>query len=112
MRLLDTRTGHFLWAQDPKQTPYAILSHVWSHEPGGELTYQDVVRIQNQVVDERVRDPSIPQDEVLSRLSPKIRGACKRARADGIDLIWIDSTCIDKSSSAELSEAINSMYAW
>jgi hypothetical protein len=25
---------------------------------------------------------------------------------------WIDSCCIDKSSSAELSEAINSMYKW
>lgn len=26
--------------------------------------------------------------------------------------IWIDTCCIDKTSSAELSEAINSMYAW
>jgi hypothetical protein len=26
--------------------------------------------------------------------------------------IWIDTCCIDKSSSAELSEAINSMYRW
>ncbi|KAH8664926.1 hypothetical protein BGZ61DRAFT_499065 [Ilyonectria robusta] len=26
--------------------------------------------------------------------------------------IWIDTCCIDKSSSAELSEAINSMFSW
>ena len=26
--------------------------------------------------------------------------------------IWIDTCCVDKTSSAELSEAINSMYAW
>lgn len=26
--------------------------------------------------------------------------------------VWIDTCCIDKSSSAELSEAINSMYEW
>lgn len=26
--------------------------------------------------------------------------------------IWIDTCCIDKNSSAELSEAINSMYRW
>jgi hypothetical protein len=26
--------------------------------------------------------------------------------------LWIDTCCIDKSSSAELSEAINSMYRW
>ena len=29
-----------------------------------------------------------------------------------MDYIWIDTCCIDKSSSAELSEAINSMYRW
>ncbi len=31
---------------------------------------------------------------------------------DGVRYIWIDTCCIDKSSSAELSEAINSMYRW
>ncbi|KAH9903265.1 hypothetical protein C8Q73DRAFT_45282 [Cubamyces lactineus] len=46
------------------------------------------------------------------RLSEKIRGACACARANGHRYIWIDSCCIDKSSSAELSEAINAMYNW
>ena len=45
-------------------------------------------------------------------LSPKIRDACAVARADGYRYIWIDSCCIDKTSSSELSEAINSMYQW
>ncbi|KAM5546187.1 hypothetical protein V8D89_000313 [Ganoderma adspersum] len=45
-------------------------------------------------------------------LSPKIGEACTVARKDGYDYIWIDSCCIDKSSSSELSEAINSMYKW
>ena len=36
--------------------------------------------------------------------------ACKFAAANGHDYIWIDTRCIDKSSSAELSEAINSMF--
>ncbi|KAI1792754.1 HET-domain-containing protein [Ganoderma leucocontextum] len=45
-------------------------------------------------------------------LSPKIREACAVARANGYQYIWIDSCCIDKTSSSELSEAINSMYAW
>ena len=31
---------------------------------------------------------------------------------DGHSHVWIDTICIDKSSSAELSEAINSMYRW
>ncbi|PIL28750.1 hypothetical protein GSI_08794 [Ganoderma sinense ZZ0214-1] len=45
-------------------------------------------------------------------LSPKIRDACAVARANGFRYIWIDSCCIDKSSSSELSEVINSMYSW
>ena len=42
----------------------------------------------------------------------KIFNACKQAERDGFEYIWIDTCCIDKSSSAELSEAINSMYRW
>ncbi|KAH9909538.1 HET-domain-containing protein, partial [Xylariomycetidae sp. FL2044] len=42
----------------------------------------------------------------------KILGACRRARADGLTYVWCDTNCIDKRSSAELSEAINSMFAW
>lgn len=44
------------------------------------------------------------------KLSDKIKGFCKIARAAGYKLVWIDSACIDKSSSAELAEAINSMF--
>ncbi|KAM5545905.1 hypothetical protein V8D89_000031 [Ganoderma adspersum] len=43
-------------------------------------------------------------------LSPKVRDACAVARANGYRYIWIDSCCIDKTSSSELSEAINLMY--
>ncbi|EIW51976.1 uncharacterized protein TRAVEDRAFT_86572, partial [Trametes versicolor FP-101664 SS1] len=34
------------------------------------------------------------------------------AREAGYRLVWIDSCCIDKASSSELSEAINSMFEW
>ena len=59
-----------------------------------------------------------PPDTSLSplwndlELSPKIREACRVARENGHRYIWIDSCCIDKTSSSELSEAINSMYQW
>jgi hypothetical protein len=36
----------------------------------------------------------------------------KQAASDGLQYIWVDTCCIDKSSSAELSEAINSMFRW
>ena len=42
----------------------------------------------------------------------KIRCSCERAVLDGLQWIWVDSCCIDKMSSAELSEAINSMFHW
>jgi len=42
----------------------------------------------------------------------KVEKTCEQAADDGLDHVWIDTCCIDKSSSAELSEAINSMFAW
>jgi hypothetical protein len=42
----------------------------------------------------------------------KITAACEQAKKDGYSYLWVDTNCIDKSSSAELTEAINSMFAW
>jgi len=42
----------------------------------------------------------------------KIKKACEQALKDGLDYVWVDTCCIDKTSSAELSEAINSMFRW
>ncbi|THU93954.1 HET-domain-containing protein [Dendrothele bispora CBS 962.96] len=73
---------------------YAILSHTWGKK---EVTFQD---IQNQV----------KEKSALEAGWKKVEGACAHARKYGWRWIWIDSCCIDKSSSAELSENINSMY--
>ncbi|KAH7327425.1 heterokaryon incompatibility protein-domain-containing protein, partial [Rhexocercosporidium sp. MPI-PUGE-AT-0058] len=73
---------------------YAILSHTWGD---GEVTFQDWQNLQ-----EASKKPGFA----------KIQSACTRARDDYISYIWVDTNCIDKSSSAELSEAINSMFAW
>jgi hypothetical protein len=42
----------------------------------------------------------------------KIKRCCETAISDGFKYAWVDTCCIDKTSSAELSEAINSMYRW
>jgi Heterokaryon incompatibility protein (HET) len=42
----------------------------------------------------------------------KIWSACLQACRDGYDYIWIDTCCINKSSSTELAEALNSMFEW
>lgn len=42
----------------------------------------------------------------------KVQMTCRLARKQSLAYAWIDTCCIDKSSSAELSEAINSMFEW
>ena len=42
----------------------------------------------------------------------KVLGCCKIAEQFGISYVWIDTCCIDTSSSSELSESLNSMFAW
>ncbi|KAK0655719.1 hypothetical protein B0T16DRAFT_424448 [Cercophora newfieldiana] len=37
---------------------------------------------------------------------------CEIAQSEGHGYAWVDTCCIDKSSSAELTEAINSMFKW
>lgn len=93
MRLLRTRTLELVEFTPDRIPPYAILSHTWGEE---EVLFTNM---QNRTGQKR------------SAWS-KVQGACAQARVDGFDYIWIDTCCIDKSSSAELSEAINSMFTW
>ncbi|KAB8291641.1 hypothetical protein EYC80_006441 [Monilinia laxa] len=93
MRLLNVITRkleEFIGANIPK---YAILSHTWGEE---EVLFHDL---------------SNPEHR-YKKGYPKVEGCCQQAIQDGFHFVWIDTCCIDKSSSAELSESINSMYAW
>lgn len=74
---------------------YAILSHTWEDD-AEELTFQDL------------RDGTGKNKSGYE----KIRACGKQARRDGLRYFWVDTCCIDKTSSAELSEAINSMFQW
>ncbi|KAI0162120.1 HET-domain-containing protein [Xylariaceae sp. FL1272] len=42
----------------------------------------------------------------------KVQAFCDLAKREGHRYAWADTCCIDKSSSQELSEAINSMFRW
>ena len=77
---------------------YAILSHRWAAEPEDEVTFEDMT--------------SRHESSKSKRGYQKIIGCCLQALRDGYNWVWIDTCCIDKRSSAELSEAINSMYSW
>ncbi|KAI5983904.1 hypothetical protein EDD15DRAFT_2151267, partial [Pisolithus albus] len=53
------------------------------------------------------------RDEVRQRTGyQKFLGSCEQAEKDGYRWLWIDTCCINKRSSTELSEAINSKYWW
>lgn len=42
----------------------------------------------------------------------KLLQTIAQARRDGKDYVWVDTCCIDKDSSTELQDAINSMFVW
>ncbi|KAI6158981.1 heterokaryon incompatibility protein-domain-containing protein [Pisolithus thermaeus] len=86
---------------DDENTRYAILSHRW----GAEVDYKEMTRLMK--MEERKRN------EVRQRSGyQKIIESCKQAMKDGYKWLWVDTCCIDKRSSSELTEAINSMYRW
>lgn len=93
MRLLNTGTLQLELFQGGPKLSYAILSHTWGAD---EVTYHDLVS---------GLGPG-------RKAWPKITSCCAKARTEGYRYVWIDTCCIDKSSSAELSEAINSMFQW
>ena len=72
---------------------YAILSHTWEDE---ELDFN-----------------TFKSGDGQGRKSyVKIERCCAQAKSHGLDFAWVDTVCIDKRSSTELSEAINSMFSW
>lgn len=97
MHLLNAATLELEEFQSNKIPPYAILSHTWGNTKD-EVTFRDVSSY-----------------NIGYKHKPgfqKIKFCTTQTLEDGFQYCWIDTCCIDKSSSAELSEAINSMYAW
>lgn len=96
MRLLNSRTLQLEeFIGDANVPPYAILSHTWGEE---EVTLQDIISTAGSLKEKKG--------------FKKIQYCCSQALADGLHWAWVDTCCIDKTSSAELSEAINSMFRW
>lgn len=129
MRLLNVKTLTFEEFFDKDVPPYGILSHRWTDD---EITYKDFVK-GNKKDCSGYKKVLAFCDFVQRR---KVAGASfidkqsKTAQDDGVpylistapvhtvrtgcslEWVWIDTICIDKRSSQELSEAINSMYSW
>jgi hypothetical protein len=80
---------------------YFILSHRWGED---EITYRDITTLSISELEQK-------------KSWPKILGFINASRNPDHDCPkpkygWVDTFCIDKDSSSELSEAINSMFRW
>ncbi|KAF2824544.1 HET-domain-containing protein [Ophiobolus disseminans] len=73
--------------------PYAILSHRWIDD---EPTFQDVKH--------GLGREKAGYDKLLF--------CGRQAAKNDLKYFWVDTVCIDKTSSAELTEALNSMFRW
>ena len=110
MRLLDTTTFQLREFSDTELPSYAILSHTWREE---EVTFADLAILSRTWREEEVPFADLATGRAINDSNfDKIRQTCEQAKRDCYRYVWIDTCCIDKSSSAELSEAINSMYSW
>jgi hypothetical protein len=95
MRLLHTTTLKLEQFWDSNNTkPYAVLSYTWEEQ---EVSFQDIANLDSA-------------SQLIGY--SKIKACCEQAKEQKLEWAWIDTCCIDKSSSAELSEAINSMFRW
>lgn len=133
MRLINVDTMKMEEFFDRDSPLYLILSHTWTAE---EISFQDYMWLQNYdeelaegVIDElppKQRARVMAKAEGLHQRSgyKKVLDLARRTRElfrkhlDGFSpysrhvYVWVDTCCINKESSAELSEAINSMYSW
>ncbi|RSL89393.1 hypothetical protein CDV31_015882 [Fusarium ambrosium] len=93
MRLLNSATLEIKEFFSNDIPAYAILSHRWLD---GEVSLKDM------------------HDGTATTKAgyQKIKRCCDQALKDGLGFAWVDTCCIDKTSSAELTESINSMYRW
>jgi hypothetical protein len=88
---------------------YAILSHTWLSDDE-EVSFQDLKDTTSVLdADGFQKRRQIVRDKPGYR---KVLFCGKQAARDGLQYFWVDTCCIDKESSAELAEAINSMFRW
>ncbi|KAI8627208.1 heterokaryon incompatibility protein-domain-containing protein [Xylariaceae sp. FL1651] len=99
MWLIDTRILELKFVAEVEERSYAILSHTWEDE---EFSFQEFRSLDREDLDRNRSKKGFG----------KIAKTCELAYQRGLSYAWVDTCCIDRSSSAELSEAINSMYSY
>lgn len=85
--------------------PYAILSHRWG---SFEVNFAEWASIKDKVKDQITK----PQVNDPTTGISKIAKASLQCRNLKLRYLWVDTCCIDKRSTSEESESINSMFSW
>lgn len=105
MRLLHATYNRFEEFFDARIPDYAILSHRWEDH---EISYHElleVIKPSPVYVHLGITAGSLDEPRFA-----KIQACRAKAAGQQLEWVWIDTCCINKESSAELSESINSMY--
>ncbi|KAK3640158.1 hypothetical protein LTR22_017157 [Elasticomyces elasticus] len=128
MRLINIDTLEFAEFYDDAIPAYAILSHRWTTD---ELTYADfrkgrrkesigyekVLRLQevtqqyNAWLQHGRNEAIVAEVRLTPEAAHRVKTLADKAEQP-VKYMWLDTCCIDKRSSAELSEAINAMYSY
>ena len=138
MRLINAKTFQLEEFDGDNVPPYAVLSHTWGRH---EVSFADWTMITEDPSSDKAKNLKEKEGyEKVHRFCELVRDIrwCKH-KGDGkgrsscrknnevylcsccrrsciceqrLEWAWVDTCCIDKSSSSELSENINSMYKW
>jgi hypothetical protein len=95
MRLIHCNSLQFEEFFNKNIPRYAILSHTWGNE---EVSFAEFTLY-----------PAVP---IIKQGIQKILFTCEQALRDELEYAWVDTCCIDKASSSDVSESINSMFNW
>lgn len=96
MRLVNVRTFKLKEFGEDDVPPYAILSHTWGPQEASLRDLQKATSISIKT----------------NRIYRKIVCACFQARKDCLQWLWVDTVCIDSTSSIDVQEAVNSAFNW
>ncbi|EJT73646.1 hypothetical protein GGTG_07502 [Gaeumannomyces tritici R3-111a-1] len=129
IRLINTETLRMKMFVGASVPPYAILSHTWVEDE--EVSFQEMSLVHPagaSDINAGTRNcactchcsccrPGSDSDPTVAAIKAKsgydkIVRTCRLAKDREIGYAWVDTCCIDKTSSAELTEAINAMYQW
>jgi hypothetical protein len=102
MRLIHVETHELREFNEPPNE-YAILSHRWIDD--------QEVRLQDWEAYVAKQEPTSSQVQYKSGFI-KIQNACTQAKKRGLEWMWADTACIDKTNHLEVGKSINLMFSW